>query len=338
MKITSPLNESCCLPLLAKEADEFYVGIVEKEPEACRIPPLYNTRGGRSGPANFRDWKSLEKAVKEASVWNRPIYLTMNAHNIDPDRENVWKRILDRFVQIGGTGVISANLDCLRYGKEIGLKCSVSTIMGLYNVEAIRWIVQEIRPERIVLSRDLTLEEIKEIRRETGVALEVFGMNFGCRYSNAFCFGSHNHATKGFCHAVGQMEWEYRNRNGEPMSGDFLLKADLNHWLYTNALLESACGACAVYSLIEMGIDHIKIVGRELDGDKILESAVIMRRCIEAAENSQTVQEYWSKLPRKNIQKNRYGCYGGYQCYYPESCPELNEKPADRDKGSECLG
>lgn len=192
----------------------------------------------------------------------------MNVHNLGPERLDCCRRILERFARIGGAGVISANLSCLAYGKELGLKTSVSTILGLYNTEAVAWLERTAAPDRIILSRDMTLEEIRAVRESTRTPIEVFGMKFGCKFSNGFCLGSHNHPTSGLCHAV----------------------------------------------------------GRELPGEEILAATAQMHSCIRLAEESPSREAYLSRLDRRRIQTGRYGCEGGFSCYYPECRNQKDQK------------
>ena len=327
MRILAPLNESCEISGLAREADEFYAGVVDEAWEKDGQDIFYyNTRGNRRGGVNFRSWGRLAEAVQEAAQQGCPVYLTMNGHNLGPDRLACCRRILERFARIGGTGVISANLSCLAYGKELGLKTSVSTILGLYNTEAVAWLERTAAPDRIILSRDMTLEEIRAVRKSTRTPIEVFGMKFGCKFSNGFCLGSHNHPTSGLCHAVGQMHWTYTGPDGRVLPPEGVLAADRNHWYYTNALLEQACGVCAFYDLIQMQVDCVKLVGRELPGEEILAAAAQMQSCIRLAEESPSREAYLSRLDRRKIQTGRYGCEGGFSCYYPECRNQKDQK------------
>jgi collagenase-like PrtC family protease len=75
----------------------------------------------------------------------------------------------------------------LEYLKSIDYKgkINISTIMALYNKEAIKFFLENYKINKIILSRELTLKEIEELVNEfRDTKFEVFGEGDFCRYNN----------------------------------------------------------------------------------------------------------------------------------------------------------
>lgn len=316
MKLQSPLNEECDVVKMCRYADEFYMGIRDPEWEQSRKRE-YNARGF-SRRSNFTSWEKMEKAVGQARKLGRDCFLTVNTHNIGPEGGEVVRRIIDRYEDIGGTGIICSGPDAMLCAREKKMKVIVSTITGIYNEEAIRMMRELCSPDRIILSRDMRFSSILQLRDLfPDIELEVFGTNFGCKFSNAFCYCTHSRESGGMCRLSFLSEWSFRDRI-RPFEASRLFETEKNHWLYTGYLLDGACSVCALYDLVRAGIDSIKIVGRELSGDRLLETAGEMARYMELAARASSREDYFSMLTPSPVGTGHLGCFGGYQCYYPE--------------------
>lgn len=318
MKIFSPLNHGFDIKRLSTVCDEFYVGVVDEEWSAQYNGFIgYNTRSFSGTQANFPDWNTLEKAIKIASFYNCPSFLTLNAHNIAQSQLSIVKRIISDFSKIGGTGIICSELNGLELAKKEGLKAYLSTNFVLYNLNAIKYIIRTYDVDRIILSRDMMLDEIKRIRQETDREIEVFGQNLGCKFSNGLCYCTHNTKSKGMCYTSLNSKWDYF---GVKSRLTFLERynADINHHIYSNYLLRNACSLCAIYDFIKIGIDSIKVVGREFPCDMIFDSCNILKKGIMAARQSSSLEEYmeWLNYNKKDLID--FDCDWGFQCYYPE--------------------
>ncbi len=319
IRIMSPLNESCDVALLSQYVDEFYAGIADQEwYRATNDTVYYNTRGNSRGIANFHSWEAFGRSIACAGQAGRPVYLTVNSHNLDERNLNIARRIIHDFAGLGGSGVICSELNCLEYAKEEHLRAILSTNMALYNLKSIQYLLRQYEVDRVILSRDMTLREIRVLRENLDTELEVFGMNFGCRFSNGLCMGTHSHETGGLCGAVQLMKWDYQSAYGQSLDLDWRYQSELNGWNYANYFLNHACGLCALYELCGMGVDSFKIVGRELTGERILQCAKEVSEARTLADCSRSEQEFLNRVRARRQAGENYGCKWGYQCYYPE--------------------
>lgn len=98
--------------------------------------------------------------------------------------------------------VIVGNIGMLEYLKTIGYhkKINISTIMAVYNKEAIRFMIDNYKINKIILSREVTVKEIEEIVKEfPEMQFEVFGEWDFCRYNNGLCFAEHKYGARDIC-------------------------------------------------------------------------------------------------------------------------------------------
>ena len=318
MRIFSPLNNGFDIKKLSEVCDEFYVGVIDEEWSAKYNGFIgYNTRAFSGTQANFPNWSSLEDAIKAASEYKCPTFLTLNAHNITQSQLSIVKSIISDFSKIGGAGIICSELNGVELAKEAGLKVYLSTNFVLYNLNAIKYLIRTYNVDRIILSRDMKFDEIKKIRWEIDREIEVFGQNVGCRFSNGLCYCTHNTKSKGMCYTSSTSEWEHF---GSMSKLTFREKydADINHHIYSKYLLRNSCSLCAIYDFVKVGIDSIKVVGREFPCNVIFDSCSMLKRGVSAAQKSDSREEYleWLSCNKKNL--INFDCDWGFQCYYPE--------------------
>lgn len=98
--------------------------------------------------------------------------------------------------------VIAGSIWMLEYLKSINYskKINISTIMAVYNKEAIRFMLENYKINKIILSREVTINEIEEIVLEfPDTQFEVFGEWDFCRYNNWLCFAEHKYWARDIC-------------------------------------------------------------------------------------------------------------------------------------------
>jgi len=87
--------------------------------------------------------------------------------------------------------------------KEYRGKINISTILALYNSEAISFFLENYKVNKIILSRELTLKEIESLLLAfPAVKFEVFGEGDFCRYNNGLCFAEHKYSSRDICTIV----------------------------------------------------------------------------------------------------------------------------------------
>ena len=219
--------------------------------------------GLRQRAQNF-SLEELPGAVKLAHEWNARVFVTCNAYAHDKDLEELpaYARALE---EAGVDAVIVSDLGVLsiikQYAPSVALH--ISTQASVSNAEAAK-VLYGLGARRIVCAREMSLEEIAQLKRSIpeDMEVEVFVHGAMCMAISGRCLISDyltgRSANQGHC--VQPCRWEYvleeTSRPGqyfpieEDESGTYLMNSkDLN-------MLED------LDMLIEAGIDSIKIEGR----------------------------------------------------------------------------
>lgn len=219
--------------------------------------------GLRQRAQNF-SLEELPGAVKLAHEWNARVFVTCNAYAHDKDLEELpaYARALE---EAGVDAVIVSDLGVLsiikQYAPSVALH--ISTQASVSNAEAAK-VLYGLGARRIVCAREMSLEEIAQLKRSIpeDMEVEVFVHGAMCMAISGRCLISdyltRRSANQGHC--VQPCRWEYvleeTSRPGqyfpieEDESGTYLMNSkDLN-------MLEH------LDKLIEAGIDSIKIEGR----------------------------------------------------------------------------
>ncbi len=303
-ELLAPAGDFICLQAaLDAGADAVYFGL-----------GTFNMRA-RSG-VNFKV-EDLPEIVRRCGAVRR--YLTLNAIMFEGELDEVERVILaarpfvDAFI-VSDWGVISL---CRRHGVAF----HVSTQMSTSNSEAVRFLVSQ-GASRVVLARECTLGEVKEIVRRTGAEVECFVHGAQCVAESGRCFMSHSAFGKSAC----------RGECNQPCRRRFLVKAvdfyaDAEgrpvHESDTAFLVEphtvlSARDLCSlgfVDRLMAAGIASFKIEGRARNANYVRTVTAAYRRAIDAvvggAYTPQLVAELTESVKRVFHREFSDGLYFG---------------------------
>ena len=237
--------------------------------------------GLREGADNF-SLAELAEGTEFAHRYGRKIYLTVNMipHNDDliglPD-------YLKQLQAIGVDGLIIADPGVLYLLQAEGIELPVhlSTQANAVNWASIRfWKEQGI--ERVILARELSQEEIGEIREKTELELELFIHGSNCISYSGRCLLSNylvnRDANRGKC--AHSCRWKYylveEKRPGEyyPITEDQQGSYIMNS--------KDLCLLEYLPEIINMGIDSLKIEGRMKSLHYVANVTRVYRRAIDA--------------------------------------------------------
>ncbi len=250
---------------------EAFVAAVENGADAVYLGArAFSARGYAS---NFSE-KELEEAIDYAHLRDVKVYITVNTLLKDEEVEEALK-LLSRLRAIGVDAVIVQDLGLISLaGKCLpDLPLHASTQMTLHNSEGVEF-VKGLGIERVVLSRESSLEEIKRIKEKTGTEIEVFIHGALCISYSGQCLLSSliggRSGNRGFCAQPCRKKYRLYCE-GKPIktTGSYLLSPkDLN--------TTSGLGA-----LIEAGIESFKIEGRMKRPEYVAGVVRIYRRLID---------------------------------------------------------
>ncbi|MDD4803098.1 MAG: U32 family peptidase, partial [Syntrophomonas sp.] len=145
----------------------------------------------------------IAAGLEYAHKLGKRVYITVNilAHNRDI---NDLPPYLEELGQLGVDGLIISDLGVLRLATKYapGIPVTISTQANVSNYESAAYY-QDLGAVRVVLARELTLDEIAEIKRRVEIELEVFVHGAMCVSYSGRCLLSHymtgRNANQGAC-------------------------------------------------------------------------------------------------------------------------------------------
>lgn len=221
------------------------------------------TFGMRTAPSNF-DQDQLKEAVELVHAAGKKVYIACNIlpRNSDMKILPAYLAFLD---EIRPDALIIADLGVISFAQKYAphIPLHISTQLGVVNYETA-CVLHKMGAKRVVLARELSLDEIREIRENTPKELELEAFVHGamCMSVSGRCVISNyltgRDANRGEC--TQPCRWQYEvvetHRPDKPMSvaetddGTFLFNAYDMNMISHIAALEKA------------GISSFKIEGR----------------------------------------------------------------------------
>ena len=141
--------------------------------------------GARSAVGNSLE--DIKELVKYAHQFSVKIYVTINTilydKELDEAKDLIWK-----LYDIKVDGIIIQDMGILEMDLP-PISLIASTQMDNYSLERIKFL-EEIGLKRVILSRELSLEQIEEIRKNTDLELEFFVHGALCVSFSGRCYMS----------------------------------------------------------------------------------------------------------------------------------------------------
>ena len=208
--------------------------------------------GARAYSDNF-DIESLKEAVRYAHLREVKIYVTMNTIVFQDEIEDM-QRQLRELNEIGVDGVIVQDLAVFDYivNSFTDMEAHCSTQMGIDDLEGTL-LFKELGAKRVVLSREVPIEKVKEIKQAAKIPIEIFVHGALCVSYSGNCLMSgligYRSGNRGRCVGSCRKEYElFDKTTGKSLGKSYLLSTkDLNTIDYIDELKE---------------IDSLKIEGR----------------------------------------------------------------------------
>lgn len=208
--------------------------------------------GARAYSSNF-DLETLKEAIGYAHLRNVKIYVTMNTIVFESEMEEM-KAQIDELNGIGVDGIIVQDLAAFDYIVENfqDMEAHCSTQMGIDDLDGTL-LFKELGAKRVVLSREVDIEKVKEIRKIAQIPLEIFVHGALCVSYSGNCLMSgligYRSGNRGRCVGSCRKEYELIDASTDKIIGkNYILSTkDLNTIDHIEDLRE---------------IDSLKIEGR----------------------------------------------------------------------------
>ena len=217
--------------------------------------------GLRAFAGNF-SLEEMEQAVVFAHSLQKKVYVTVNifAHNADL---TVLPEYLRHLREINVDALLISDLGVWSVAREVvpDIPLHVSTQANTTNWAAVKaW--ENLGASRVVLARELSLEEIKDISRKTRVELETFVHGAMCiSYSGRCWLSSYLTGRDGNRGACAQVcRWEFGLTEKKRPGEIFDVAEDERGTYIMNS--KDLCMMPRLDKILELGLHSLKIEGR----------------------------------------------------------------------------
>lgn len=238
----------------------------------------------RSRASNFT-LSDIKEACDFAHKHNAKIHVTCNIvmHNIDTDGLIEYLKDLEA---CGVDAIIASSLYILKMVlKHTKMEAHVSTQQSTSNEKAVAFY-ESLGMQRVVLARELTLDEIEQVKKASNVELEAFIHGGMCVSISGRCMLSNNmtnrDANRGGC--AHSCRWCYDLiDNGKILNptGDYFAMSS-----------KDLCAIKAIPRLMDLGINSFKIEGRMKSLHYIATVVNAYRRIIDEYSLTGTVKDF----------------------------------------------
>ena len=277
VELLAPARDLTCLKTaIDYGADGVYCGLKE-----------FNMRATAK---NFSR-RELKEGVKIAHDNNRKIYLCLNTVIYEKDLKKL-EEVLDFAVESEVDAVIASDIGAMMLARDYGLRVHASVQTNITNSLSAKFYSRFAK--RVILSRELTLNQIREIReklKEEGVDLELEGFVHGalCVAISGRCFLSaylfNRNANCGDCLQPCRRRWKLINEHHD---GTHELICEGKYLLSPKDL----CMIEHIPELMEV-LDSFKIEGRSKNADYVMRTVKVYREAIDSVLDG----TYYEKLP-----------------------------------------
>ena len=232
--------------------------------------------GARAFAGNFSQEELLE-ALKLAHFFGRKIYLTVNTLTKDRELEGLvpW---LAPFYEAGLDGVIVQDPGVLQRCREAfpGMELHASTQMTVTDSRTALFL-KSLGVSRVVPARELSLSELEEMKRRTGMELETFIHGALCYSYSGQClfsgFLGGRSGNRGRCAQPCRLPYRILGEDGRPAGGEGGSGYPLS--------LKDLCALPLLPKLLDAGIDSLKIEGRMKSPEYVAGVTAVYRKYID---------------------------------------------------------
>lgn len=231
-------------------------GLVAAIHGGCDAIYIGGQKFGARAFANNLSEEEMIRAIAYAHLHHKRIYLTINTLVKEAEFSDLYEYLLP-FYMHGLDAVIVQDFGVLSYVSRTfpELEIHASTQMTLTMAQGANQL-KEYGVTRLVTSRELQFDEVKEIRNNTDLEIEAFVHGALCYSFSGQCLMSSmiggRSGNRGRCAQPCRMQYRMEEIHGEPVKG----KA---------GFILSPKDMCTIYDipeLVETGIDSFKIEGR----------------------------------------------------------------------------
>lgn len=304
-------------------ADEFFCGYV---------PFSWAEKYGVIHPLNRREvlfynvqigsMSELQILKKMVDYYGKPVKLTFNSIYYTGEQYPVIAEIITQCMAAGFENFIIADPALMLYLRQQKINCGIH--LSGETAEVNRGMLEQMLPfgiRRVIFHRKNSLEDMQSCIKEADFLheYEAFILNELCHFSGAFCNSLHCDELTHLCRVPYELGNLHKKEETDAAQKDVAetdriqgkegkgLPLDEDGYLTGS----TGCGLCALYRMKQVGITHLKLVGRGNYTDFMEKDIRQLRKALDILEKSDNELQYQRKMKASLFPD---GC--SQNCYY----------------------
>ena len=311
-------------------ADEFFCGYVPYSwmQKYDTMMPL-NRREVLCSNVQLGAFSELEILASMIRDYQRPVHLTFNSLFYLPEQYPEIAKIMKACMCLGFQSYIIADPALILYLREHNIDCEIhlSGETGEVNSRMVDFF-QQFSLKRVIFHRKNSFDDMKAVINaekshgglRSRTEFEAFILNEMCQFTGAFCNSLHCDELGHLCRIPYWLEPLREScddsslrqlRPSVPAASsqtDVPNDSDLPDGYLCGA---TGCGLCALYRLREIGITHLKLVGRGNYTDFMEQDIRMLRQALAILETSASEKDFQLNMREQLFPQ---GCSS--HCYY----------------------
>ena len=215
--------------------------------------------------------EDIEKLCRYAAIYDAKVYVTLNTLLFDNELASARKIAWDCY-NAGVDALIVQDMALLEMDMP-PIALHASTQCNNTTPDKVKFL-EDVGFEQVVLARELSIDQIKEIRAKTTVPLEFFVHGALCVSYSGQCYLSHligrRSANRGACAQPCRLAWSLEDETGKVLIN--------NRYLLS---LRDMNNSKNLEALIDAGITSFKIEGRLKDADYVKNTTAFYRQALD---------------------------------------------------------
>lgn len=304
-------------------ADEFFCGYV---------PFSWAEKYGVIHPLNRREvlfynvqigsMSELQILKKMVDYYGKPVKLTFNSLYYTGEQYPVIAEIITQCMAAGFENFIIADPALMLYLRQQKINCGIH--LSGETAEVNRGMLEQMLPfriRRVIFHRKNSLEDMQSCIKEADFPheYEAFILNELCHFSGAFCNSLHCDELTHLCRVPYELGNLHKKEETDAAQKDVAetdriqekegkgLPLDEDGYLTGS----TGCGLCALYRMKQVGITHLKLVGRGNYTDFMEKDIRQLRNALDILEKSDNELQYQREM---KVSLFPDGC--SQNCYY----------------------
>ena len=264
----------------------------------------------------------LQILKKMVDYYGKPVTLTFNSIYYTGEQYPVIAEIITQCMAAGFENFIIADPALMLYLRQQKINCGIH--LSGETAEVNRGMLEQMLPfgiRRVIFHRKNSLEDMQSCIKEADFPheYEAFILNELCHFSGAFCNSLHCDELTHLCRVPYELGNLHKKEETDAAQKDVAetdriqgkegkgLPLDEDGYLTGS----TGCGLCALYRMKQVGITHLKLVGRGNYTDFMEKDIRQLRKALDILEKSDNELQYQRKMKASLFPD---GC--SQNCYY----------------------